>query len=193
VPFKPLLVDLGDEKSRGDFYQIWPVGEFPVLRDEKRAQTIPQSSIIIEYLQLHHAGATALIPADRDKGLEARQWDRFFDGYVNEPMQRIVADVFKPEGKKDSIGVQEDREMIKTAYGVLESQMKGRTWVVGDSFTIADCSACPALFYADQVEPLGKERPNLVAYLERLKARPSFARVLEEAKPYFKFFPYNKY
>jgi glutathione S-transferase len=192
VPFKPLLVDLGDENSRDDFYKVWPMGEFPVLRDEKNAQLIPQSSIIIEYLHLHHPGAVALIPADPDKALEARKWDRFFDGYVHEPMQKIVGNVIRPPGKNDFFGAEEAHDTLRTAYELLENHLKGKTWVAGDTFTIADCAACPALFYADKVEALGDTHPHLANYLGRLKERPSFARVLEEAKPYFHMFPYKK-
>ena len=64
--------------------------------------------------------------------------------------------------------------------------------MVGDGFTLADCAAAPALFYADTVAPFGAAHRELTAYLGRLMARPSFARVLEEAEPYFRLFPMEK-
>ena len=190
--FTPLLVDLGNEKSRDEFFKIWPIGEFPVLRDDKRKQTIPQSAVIIEYLSLHYPGALKMIPASPELALETRRWNEFYDSYLHVPMQKIVADTFRPTGQKDLLGVGEAHETLLTAYAVLENRMQDRVWSVGDTFTMADCSAAPALFYADKVEPLGEKYQHLAKYLERLKQRPSFARVLEEAKPYFHMFPYKR-
>jgi glutathione S-transferase len=191
TPFTPLLVDLGNEKSRTDFLKIWPLGEFPVLSDGTKKRTIPGSTAIIEYLALTYPGPTALLPALSDEALEARQWNAFYDTYVHEPMQKIVADVLRPEGSKDPMGVEEARDTLKTSFGVLEKLMQSREWGAGTSFTLADCAASPALFYADKVQPFGKTHKYLTAYLERLKQRPSFARVLKEADPYFYMFPYK--
>jgi glutathione S-transferase len=190
VPFTPHLVDLGDEQSRGAFCAIWPMGQFPVLRDEANRKLVPQSAAIIEYLALHHAGARALIPADPDLALEARRWDSFCDAYVHIQMQKIVGDCLRPAGKADPAGVEDARQTLRKAYGVLEAHMAGHEWAVGDAFTMADCSAAPALFYGDKVAALDAF-PNLARYLERLKQRPSFARVLKEAGPYFAMFPYK--
>ena len=189
--FIPHLVDLADENSRGHFLKIWPMGEFPVLHDEERKQTIPQSTAIIEYLNLHYAGESAMIPAASDLALETRRWNEFYDSYLNSPMSKIVTDVLRPAGKNDSLGVADSRETIRTAYEILESRMSGRIWSIGDTFTMADCSAAPALFYANQVEPIGIAHKSMKAYLERLQQRPSFARVLKEAEPYFHMFPYK--
>ena len=192
TPFTPHLVDLGNDESRESFYKIWPVGEFPVLRDEKRNRTVPQSAIIIEYLSLYHPGVKIMVPSDPELALEARQWDQFYDSYLQIPMQKIVADILRPNGNKDSFGVEEAHESLRTAYDVLEKRMKEKTWSVGEAFTMADCSAAPALFYANKVESFEKTHPNLARYLNRLKMRPSFARVLEEATPYFHLFPYKE-
>src|SRR5262245_18022038 len=101
-------------------------------------------------------------------------------------MQKVVGDRLRPAGQKDPLGVEQARGSIRTAYGVLEQELAHRGWAAGDAFSLADCAAAPALFYADKVEPLGA---NTRAYLERLKQRPCFARVLQEAEPYFKYFP----
>src|SRR5690606_2490891 len=189
TPFEPHIVDLQDETSRSDFQKIWPIGRFPVLRDAARDLTLPESSIIIEYLAQHHPGRTRLLPADADVARETRLRDRFFDLYVQVPMQKIVGDRLRPAGRKDPHGVEEARRLLGTALDLIEQDMAARTWAVGDAFTMADCAAAPALFYADQVMPFGDSHRHVAAYLTRLMERPSYARVLEEAKPYFGLFP----
>ena len=189
TPFEPHIVDLQDETSRSDFQKIWPIGRFPVRRDAARDLTLPESSIIIEYLAQHHPGRTRLLPADADLARETRLRDRFFDLYVQVPMQKIVGDRLRPAGRKDPHGVEEARRLLGTALDLIEQDMAARTWAVGDAFTMADCAAAPALFYADQVMPFGDGHRHVAAYLARLMERPSYARVLEEAKPYFGLFP----
>jgi glutathione S-transferase len=189
TPFEPHLVDLADEKARADFQAIWPVGRMPVLRDEERNLTIPETSIIIEYLARHYPGRTQLLPEDADLALRTRLQDRFFDLYVAEPMQKIVTDRLRPPGKADPYGVELARELLRTSYDMLEREMRSRTWGVGEVFTLADCSAAPTLFYAEWVAPFRETHPNVAAYFDRLMARPSVARVVEEAMPYRALFP----
>ncbi|QSQ19003.1 glutathione S-transferase family protein [Pyxidicoccus parkwayensis] len=189
TPFEARLVDLGNEAERAAFLKLTPMGKMPVLRDEARDRTIPETSIIIEYLDTHYPGPKRLIPAEPELALRTRLSDRFFDLYVQEPMQKIVGDELRPEGKRDPHGVAQARAALRSAYAFLEQEMATRRWAMGDDFTLADCAAAPALFYADKVVAIGEERPNTAAYLSRLMARPSFARVLEEAKPYFHMFP----
>jgi glutathione S-transferase len=189
TPFTPRLVDLGNEAERGALLKLWPIGKFPVLRDEARDQTVPESSIIIEYLDRHYPGRTKLVPADADLAWQTRLHDRFYDLYVHEPMQKIVADRLRPTDKRDSFGVEEAKARLQTSYGMIEQEMATKTWALGDRFTMADCAACPSLFYANLVTPFGDTCKNVAAYFDRLKARPSYARVLEEAEPYLKLFP----
>lgn len=189
TPFHPHLVDLGDEAARNAFYAIWPIGKFPVLRDPPRGVTIPESTTIIEYLDLHHPGAARLLPADAEDAWRVRARDRFFDSYIHEPMQKIVGDRLRPPGSKDAAGVDTARKTLATAYGLLEQELATAAWAHKDGFDLADCAAAPALFYADWVQPFRGAHPHLAAYFERLLARPSFARVVEEAKPYRGRFP----
>lgn len=191
TPFTPLIVDLGDETSRAAFLAVWPIGKFPVLRDAARGETVPETSVILDYLDTHYPGAVRFTPADPDAAWRTRLWDRFFDLYIHIPMQKIVGDRIRPsDADRDPLGVAQAREQITTSYGVLEAELAGRTWMSGgDAFGLADCAAFPALFYADKVQPLGEGWPRVSAYLARLKARPAAARVLEEAEPYFRFFP----
>jgi len=189
TPFEPHVVDLADEKSRTDFEKIWPIGKFPVLRDRGRDRIVFESSNIIEYLAHHHPGKVELVPENPDRVFEVRRLDRFFDHYVHEPMQKIVTDRIRPEGKSDPYGVDQARRVIQTAYGMIDRDLRDRTWAAGDAFGMADCAAAPALYYANRVAPLGDAHENVTRYLRRLEERPSFARVLREAQPYFAMFP----
>jgi glutathione S-transferase len=186
--FEPHLVDLSDAAQRAALERLWPILKFPVLRDDARGRTIAESSVIIEYLALHHPGKVALVPADPERAFEVRRWDRFFDLYVHEPMQKIVGDKLRPEGHKDPHGVAEARARLATAYAMLDDHVLDKPWAAGADFSMADCAAAPALHYADRVQPLAAHA-HVKAYLERLHARSSFARVFEEAQPYMRMFP----
>jgi glutathione S-transferase len=188
TPFTPRLVDFADEASAAAFREVWPVAKIPVLRDRARGRTIPESSIIIEYLQQHHPGPVRLIPEDPERALEARLRDRFFDLYVAVPMQKIVTDRVRPADARDPFGVEQARAALETAYALLDREMAARTWALGDEFGLADCAAAPALFYAGWVLPF-ERHANVAAYFRRLLARPSFARAVAEAKPYRGGFP----
>jgi glutathione S-transferase len=187
--FEPIIVDLMDEASRTAFFKVWPVGKFPVLRDENQDRTIPESTIIIEYLARHYPGPVQLLPSDPEMALEARLQDRFYDRYVHEPMQKVVTDRLRPPGKNDPHGVELALAEIASSYKIIEEDMATKQWALGDDFSLADCAAFPALFYANKVAPLGQPHPHTAAYLERLLARPSVARVVAEAQPYFQLFP----
>lgn len=188
VPFEPVLVDLSKEEDRAAFYKLWPMGKFPVIEDTARDWMVPESSIIIEYLDQHYPGPSRLVPADPDKARQVRMRDRFFDLHIHQHMQKVVGDRLRPADGKDPIGVQQARDQIRMAFGLVESDV-GTQWAMGDNFTMADCAAAPALFYGDKVVPLASDFPKTTAYLDRLKQRPSFARVLKEAEPYFAMFP----
>jgi glutathione S-transferase len=189
TPFERHIVDLSDEKSSAEFKKIWPIGKFPVLRDEASGQTIPESTVIIEYLAQHFPGRTQLVPAEPESARAARLRERFYDLYVNVPMQKIVTDRLRPAGKSDPQGVEEAKRLLQVSIGMIEQDMKTRIWAMGDAFSMVDCAAAPALFYANMVMPFGETYPNTVKYLKRLLERPSFARVVKEAEPYLKFFP----
>jgi len=189
VPFTPNRVDLSSESERAALLKLWPIGKFPVLRDDARGQTVPESTVIIEYLDRYYSAQTRFIPSDFDAAWQTRLRDRFYDLYVHEPMQKIVGDRLRPEGSKDTHGVEEAKARLRTAYGVIDHQMAMQTWATGEAFGLADCAAAPALFYANEVMPFGEGCGNLAAYFGRLRARPSYARVLREAEPYFAMFP----
>lgn len=189
--FEPRFVDLSDAESSAELVAAWPVGKFPVVRDTLRNVVVPETSIIIEYLDQFRPGPVRFIPADADRAREVRLWDRFFDLYVSTPMQKIVGDRLRPADATDDYGVIEARVALDGAYDMLEKQLGGHDWAAGEDFSMADCSAAPALFYAECVHPFTPNYPAIAAYFDRLMTRPSVARVLDEAKPYFQFFPFR--
>jgi len=187
--FERVHVDLGDPASAAAFKARWPIGKFPVLVDDARGVTLPESSIVIEYLDHFYPGPVRLLPDDPDQALQARLKDRFFDFYVQDQVAKIVIDRIRPPEAADPPGVAQARAMLDTAYGILEREMESLTWATGEGFTLADCAAAPALSYAEVVHPFSATHPNLAAYLQRLRARPSHVRVLKEAEPYWVNFP----
>jgi glutathione S-transferase len=189
TPFTAQLVNLQDPVDAAAFKKLWPIGKFPVLVDESRNRTIPESSTIIEYLTRHYPGPTPLVPADGDHAFDVRARDRFFDLHIHNHMQKVIVDRMRPAGQNDTIGVADAKEKITIAYDLLERDMATRAWACGDTFSMADCAAAPALFYGNVAVPFGTNHRHTIAYLERLKTRPSFARVLKEAEPYFAMVP----
>lgn len=165
----------------------WPVKRFPILVDGERE--ILEATIIIEYLDVHYPGPVKLIPDDRDAAIDVRMMDRFFDNYISTPQQKVVFNAIRAEADRDPYGVQEARNMLERAYGWLDKRMEGRTWASGDSFSLADCAAAPFLFYADWTHRIDGKFGNVIAYRKRLLERPSFARAVDEARPYRHFFP----
>ena len=167
---------------------LWPIRRFPVLVDDGR--TVPEASTIIEHLQLHHPGPVRLLPGDPRAALQVRMLDRFFDNYVSTPQQKIVFDALRPAADRDARGVAEARAMLDTAYAWLERHLEdGRSWASGEEFSLADCAAAPFLFYSDWTQPIPLARRRLRAYRQRLLQRPSFACVVDQARPYRHFFP----
>ncbi|MET1028838.1 MAG: glutathione S-transferase family protein [Dongiaceae bacterium] len=186
TPFAFRVIDLGDAASAAELERLWPFKKFPVLVDGETS--VIESTIIIEYLDLHHPGPARMVPVDAAAALDVRFADRFFDNYVHTPMQAIVAEALRGE-KRDADAVARACANLDTAYAWLERQMENREWASGDCFSLADCSAAPALFYADWVHSIGDAFPRLRAYRARLNARLSVARVIDEARPYRHFFP----
>ncbi|WP_201831490.1 glutathione S-transferase family protein [Microvirga zambiensis] len=178
---------LGEEKTDAELEALWPIKRFPVLVDNGR--TVMEAIVIIEHLGLYHPGPVRLIPEDPKQALEVRLMDRFFDNYVMTPMQKIVFDHIRQEKDRDPCGVADANAMLDRAYAWLDKTLAGREWAAGDTFSAADCAAAPSLFYADWVHPVGEAYARVRGYRQKLLARPSFARAVDEARPYRHFFP----
>jgi glutathione S-transferase len=185
IPFTYRLVE--DAAGWAELERLWPIKKFPLLRDGDA--TIVESSIIVEYLMRRHPGPTRMIPVNDDAALAVRFMDRFFDNYVTSPMQTLVSDRMRTETERDATSVADARKMLDVAYGWLEGQLTPGAWASGSTFSLADCSAAPALFYADWVHPIGNRFPGVLAYRNRVLARPSVTRVVDEARPFRRLFP----
>lgn len=185
TPFDFITVD---ETTYADFIAKWPMGKFPILLDSDRGRMITETSVIIEYLDHYYPGAARLVPQDFDTAFEVRRWDRVCD-HLNTTMSKIVVDNIRPEGQRDAYGVEEAKRIVASIYAVLETQLGAREYIVGDNFTMADCSAAPALWYGTRNAPLDGKHPRIAAYLARLKSRPSFARAVKESEPLFHMYP----
>jgi glutathione S-transferase len=190
TPFTPHIVDLGEARSREAFKAIWPIGKFPVLRDDESGRIVPESTGIIEWLAVHRPGPVALIPQSAAEALEVRRLDRFFDLHVHTPTQRIIGERLRPAGAKDPYGLAQAQAALEVALALAEKELAGRPWAAGGAFRKGACAAAPPLFFIDMVvAPLAPAHPVLAAYLGRMKQRPSYARVLAEAGPYLHLVP----
>ena len=188
TPFDGRTVDLSNPAERGALVKLWPIGKFPVLHDHARDQIVPEASIIIEYLAQHYPGPSKLVPTDPDRARQTRMHDRLYDLYVNEQVGKIVTDKLRPEGQRDALGVDAATARLREVYGMIDRDLEGKTWAMGDTFTMADCAAAPALFYANMLIPIEAHK-HAASYLGRLMERPSFARAVREAKPYLALMP----
>ena len=184
IPFEARLLD-GSEPVASEFAALWPIARMPALEDN--GELIFETTSIIEYLDARFPETPRLVPEDPTMGVEVRMWDRFFDNYVNYPQQRIVYLAIGRE-PDDGQGGARWKTMLETSYALLDQRMADRTWVAGE-FSLADCAAAPALLYADWTHPIPSEFAALQAYRQRLLERPSYARALDEARPYRHMFP----
>jgi glutathione S-transferase len=188
LSFEPVMVNPGDPASREAFLRLWPTGKIPLLVDD--GKPVPETSIMIEYLQQKHAPDSQLLPVEWQTCLEARLWDRLSDQYVMTPVQAVVGQLLREPAQRDALADANARTTLKMAYDMIERQLAdNRPWIVGQTFTMADCATAPALFYAHTIVPFAAEHEHLKAYFERLITRTSVARVLEEAKPWLKYYP----
>jgi glutathione S-transferase len=186
TPFTPRVLSPDDPAPDAEFAARWPIRRFPILVDGER--TILEASTVIEYLDAVHPGPVRLIPADARDAIDVRMMDRVFDNYVSTPQQKLVYDARRAPAARDAQGVAEARTMLDTTYAWLDARMADREWAAG-AFSLADCAAAPALFYADWSHRIDARFANLLAYRARLLARPSFARAVDAARPYRAFFP----
>jgi glutathione S-transferase len=187
TPFEFLKLSPDTPEVYAEFARRWPIRKFPLLVDDDRQVT--EATCIIEHLDVHHPGPARLIPADADAAVDVRVLDRFFDNYVSTPQQRVVYNQLRPEADRDPNGVKEARALLDTAYAWLDGHMAAREWAAGDTFTLADCAAAPALFYADWTHAIGERSLNVHAYRARLLQRPSFARCVDGGRPHRHLFP----
>lgn len=184
LPFEARLVNLGDPAERAAYAALWPTAKIPLLTDGERV--VPETSLQIEYLD---RGRHQLLPEGFDAQLQVRLWDRLFDCYVMAPMQHYIAQQLRPEAERDAKAQADAVAALGRAYDMIESRRGDHHWAAADTFTMADCAAAPALFYASTIRPFSSEHQRLAAYFERLLARPSVWRCIVEARPVFRYYP----
>jgi glutathione S-transferase len=187
VAFEFLMVDPDHPENAAAIVGLSPTGQFPVLVDGDR--TVIESAAIIEYLDLHHGEGPPMVPTDPRAAIEARQMDGVFDDYVQSPISRMVFNVLREETRRDPYLADEAQATLDRSYAWLDRWMTGREWAAGAAFGIADCAAASALFYAHWAYPIPAACAALHAYRARLLARPSVARVIDEARPWRENFP----
>jgi len=187
LDFELCLVAPDNAKVSEEHATLWPVKKMPILVDDGR--TVLESSIIIEYLGACHPGPVELIPQNPRAALDVRMLDRVFDNYVMTPMQKLVGDAIRPADQRDAVGVADAKSLLDISYKWLDGWMKGRQWAANNTFSLADCAAAPSLFYADWAHPIDSSLTNLRSYRQRLLARPSYARAVNEARPFRPYFP----
>lgn len=188
TPFEFRCIGPDTPQHAADWLRLWPLRKFPLLLDGERR--IVETSIIIEYLQLAHAGPVRLLPDEPMAALDVRFLDRVFDLHVMSPVQHAVGAALTGDAAKRQDGLASAVDKLALAYAWLETHLAdGRPWAAGADFTLADCAAAPSLFYADWTHRITETYPRLRTYRARLLARPSFARAVEEARPYRPLFP----
>ena len=179
-------VDPSEPGNMEELKRLWPLAKFPLLVDN--GQIVAETSCIIEHLQAHHPGPNVWIP-EGEEGRRVRFFDRFFDLHIQGNMQPAVNHALRPEGSGDAFGAEQGLTRLRVAYDWLEANLPDSEWAAGDRFTMADCAAAPALFYADWVDEIGDRRPRLKAYRARLLAHPAVSQSVEKARPYRPYFP----
>ncbi len=187
IPFEFRCIAPDSPQHTAEWLRRWPLRKFPLLVDGER--DVVETSIIIEYLQLVHPGPVRLLPADPLAALQVRFLDRFFDLHVMNAAQHAVDGALSGNAVKRQDGMALAVEKLERAYAWLEGHLAGRPWAAGADFTLADCAAAPSLFYADWTHRIAETFPVLRAYRALLLERPSFARAVEEARPFRSLFP----
>lgn len=190
TPFEAKLANLGDATERAAYAALWPTAKIPLLVDGERV--LPETSLQIEYLDRRHPGRVRLLPEDFDAQWQVRLWDRLFDCYVMEPMQRYIAQLLRPEAERDAKAMPAAVDALGQAYDMIESRMGDHAWAAGSEFSMADCAAAPALFYAATVRPFSAGHVKLAAYFERLLARDSVWQAIVQAQPWFRYYPHRQ-
>jgi glutathione S-transferase len=187
TPFDFRCIGPDTPEHTAEWARRWPLLKFPLLVDGERQ--FVETTIILEYLELAHPGPFRLLPKLPLAALDVRFLDRFFDLHVMNVMQHAVNGALSGDATKRRDGVALAQEGLERAYAWLEQHLTGKVWAAGSDFTMADCAAAPALFYADWVHRIPEACPALRAYRARLLARPSFARAVDEARYFRHHFP----
>ncbi len=167
------------ENARLTFLERWPTGQLPVLMDHNWDELIFGSSVIAEYLHVYGGSGSQLLPTDPEEGREVRRWTRLAAAGVAWPMsilcqEKLNLPVWVQIGPSECERALRQRDLN---LPILEDRILGRTWLVEETFTIADCQLGPALLCCEARQEL-QDYPYLRDYLDRCWERPAFQKML---------------
>ena len=181
IAYEPQLVDMMSAESRAAFEKVYPLGKVPFLKPSEDWQ-VPESTSIIEYLEDKFPNTPRLIPpSGGDAARQVRFMDRMADLYLNDPVGELL---FQKLGfrTQDNDKAARARKHITFSFEHYDKRLAKQPWLCGEAFTMADCAAIPALYYAQTVMPFDAY-PNIVAYWQRALKRPSVVKVKAEFEP----------
>ncbi len=184
IDFEPNIVNLMDPDDLAKYRDVYPMGKIPCLVLDD-GHLIPESSIIIEYID--DMGEPRLIDGDSEQTRKIRFKDRMIDLYLDDSIVTLLFQGMKPEDQRDPERMATAQFRIDTMYSFMEAEFEKHPFASGNKFSMADCAAAPALFYAEQAAPFAAYK-NISAYWERLRQRPSVQRTHEEARPVLEAF-----
>jgi glutathione S-transferase len=178
--FIPIEVNLFDVAARDRYTQINPFAKVPTL-ETNRGNRIFEACYIIEYLDRHLQSQSKLIPNNPELALEIRIIERTIDVYINNGREALFADTQRPEQERGGKDVIKAQRLLETACRLLDDRLQNRSWLGGETFSLADCAAAPTLAYLRMVYSY-QHLPHLTHYVRRLEARPSVARTLSQGR-----------
>jgi glutathione S-transferase len=181
IAYQPEIVDLMSPEGRAAYEKVNPIGKVPFLKPSEDWM-VPESTSIIEYLEDTFPDSPRLIPvAGGEAARQVRFMDRMADLYLNDPVVELLFQKFGLR-KQDEERAARSRKFIAISYEHFNRRLGTQTWICAENFSMADCAAIPALFYAQVVAPFDSH-PNVVAYWRRAQQRPSYVKVKAEFEP----------
>ena len=168
VDFEAITVNLGaGEHRRPEFLAINPAGKLPALVDGDLVLT--ESAAIVVYLAEKYR---KFLPTDPRGRAEVNKWLLFTVTELEQPLWRIAKNRnLYPQAQRLAADIPLASQDFRAMAEVAEQHMQGRTFVAGDSLTVADFVLAYTLDWANEVRLLDR-CPQLVAYMERMYARP---------------------
>ena len=185
IPFDFRNVDETHPENAVVVAATGPLGKFPVLAENGRR--VFEATAIIEYLVAHHPAAASLLPSDPKAAVVTRMMDRVFDNYVMGPMQEVVAAYIRRPDSPEPDVLARSRDQLDRSYAWLDKWLDGHPY--GESVSLVECAAAPALFYADWVHPIPSSFTRLLRFRAHLLALPAMARCVDDARPFRSYFP----
>jgi glutathione S-transferase len=173
LEFERVLIDLtkGEQKNP-EYLKIHPYGQVPALDDD--GFIVYDSTIIDEYLEDEYP-YPSLFPADSEGKARARLMEDFRDNFFNPPFVEIIHEVRKPDGQKDSQLIEHSKAQIVGCFDRIEKELAGKEYLAG-TFSIADIAFMANFDSLERFQiPIDPKYQSMLAWIQRLKARPSFA------------------